>query len=199
MTKLRSAIVMLTAAFVAALTHNAAAAVETYVIDSSHSSVNFEIRHFMTKFPGAFAKASGRILVDRDNLEQSSVEATVDTTSIDTRDARRDNNLRNTDYLFTEKFPTATFKSKSWKKTGENTFDVTGDLTIRDVTKEVVLKTTLLGFMPNSRGGMICGWEATTTIDRRDFGITAGQGMLGNEVILSLNIQSRLQAPPQQQ
>lgn len=190
---------MLTAAFVAALTHNAAAAVETYVIDSSHSSVNFEIRHFMTKFPGAFAKASGRILVDRDNLEQSSVEATVDTTSIDTRDARRDNNLRNTDYLFTEKFPTATFKSKSWKKTGENTFDVTGDLTIRDVTKEVVLKTTLLGFMPNSRGGMICGWEATTTIDRRDFGITAGQGMLGNEVILSLNIQSRLQAPPQQQ
>lgn len=169
------------------------AAVETYKIDPAHSSVGFEVRHFLTKVPGTFGKASGTISVDRENLENSTVEATIEVASIDTREEKRDNHLRSGDFFLAEKFPTITFKSKTWKKTGDDTFDVTGDLTIKDTTKEVVLKTKSLGFAPGARGAQLSGWEATTTLDRRDFGITYGQGVVGNEVEVEINVEAALQ------
>ena len=153
------------------------AAVETYTIDPVHSSVGFSIRHFVSKVPGRFTKFSGTITVDRDNLENSSVEASIDVGSINTASERRDNDLKGAAFFDAEKFATITFKSKVWKKTGADTFDVTGDLTIKDVTKEVGLNVTLLGFGPGSRGAMLSGWEAVTTIKKADFNVK-GPAML---------------------
>ena len=97
---------------------SARAAVETYKIDPVHSSVGFTIRHFFTNVPGCFTKFAGTIAVDRDNLENSTVEATIEVPSIDTRVEMRDNDLRSDHFFDAAKFPAITFKSKSWKKTG---------------------------------------------------------------------------------
>jgi polyisoprenoid-binding protein YceI len=173
----------------------ASAAVETYTIDPVHSHVGFSIRHFVSKVPGAFTKFSGTILVDRDNLENSSVEATIDVGSLNTFNDHRDADLKTPVYFDATKFATITFKSKSWKKTGDDTFDVTGDLTIKGVTKEVVLKVTLLAFGPGMRGAQLSGWEATTTLKKSDFGVT-GPAMLGaalgDEVTVSIGIEADL-------
>jgi polyisoprenoid-binding protein YceI len=184
---------LLVAALAAAVSSTASAAVETYKIDPAHSSVGFNIRHFFTKVPGVFAKSSGTIVVDRDNLEKSSVEATIDVGSVNTREEKRDAHLKNQDFFLVEKFPAMTFKSKSWKKTGADTYDVTGDLTIKDKTKAVVLKVKSLGFGPGMNGAQLSGWEATTTLDRRDFGITYGQGVVGNDVDVTINVEAILQ------
>jgi polyisoprenoid-binding protein YceI len=170
------------------------AAVEVYKIDATHSSINYSLRHILSKYTSSFTKLSGDITVDRDNLEKSSVTATIDVAGLTTDSEGRDKHLKSPDFFDTAKFPSATFKSKSWKKTGENTFDVTGDLTIKDVTKEVVLKTTLLGFGPGMRPGtLLSGWEATTTIKKSDFGL-AGPAMvqkaLGDEVAITINIEA---------
>lgn len=173
---------------------SAHAAVETYKIDPAHSSVGFRIRHIFTQVPGEFTKFSGTITVDRDNLEKSSTEATIDTTSINTRQEKRDAHLKSGDFFQVEKYPSITFKSKSWKKTGENQFDVTGDLTIKDVTKEVVLKTKLLGFGPGMKPGtLLSGWEGTTKLNRKDFGISLNpmlEKALGEEVDVTINVEA---------
>ena len=171
----------------------ARAAVETYKIDPVHSTVGFAIRHFFTNVPGGFTKFSGLITVDRDNLENSSVEATIEVPSIDTRVEMRDNDLRSDHFFDAAKFPAITFKSKSWKKAADGSFDVVGDLAIHGVTKEVTLKVKSLGFGPGMRGAMISGWEATTTLNRNDFGITRYAGMLGDDVPVTINIEADLQ------
>jgi polyisoprenoid-binding protein YceI len=190
--KLPSTLVALLA-LTSGLATAASAAVETYTIDPVHSSVGFRIRHFVSKVPGSFTKFSGTILVDRDNLENSSVEATIDVGSINTFNDHRDADLKTANYFDADKFTTITFKSKSWKKTGDNAFDVTGDLTIKGVTKEVVLKTTLLGFGPGMRGAQLSGWEASTTLKKSDFGVT-GPAMLGTalgeEVAVTIGIEA---------
>lgn len=183
-------------ALAVALVQTASAAVETYKIDPVHSSVGFSIRHFVSKVPGTFTKFSGNITVDRDNLEKSSVEATVEVTSVNTANEKRDAHLQSPDFFDTAKFATATFKSKAWKKTGEDTFDVSGDLTLHGVTKEVVLKTKLLGFGEGMKGAKLSGWEITAVINKADFGVS-GPAMLGkalgNEVTLNIGIEAGLQ------
>lgn len=190
--KLRNQLALLALASFGLLA-SAQAAVETYKIDPVHSSVGFTIRHFFSNVPGAFTKFSGTIVADRDNLENSSVEATIEVPSIDTRVEMRDKDLRSDHYFAAEKFPTITFKSKSWKKTGEDMFDVTGDLTIHGVTKEVVLKTKSLGFGPGMHGAMLSGWEATTTLNRNDFGVATAPKILGDEVAVTIGIEADLQ------
>ena len=177
-----------------ALFSNARADVETYKIDPVHSSTGFTLRHILSKFTSSFTKTNGSITVDRDNLEKSSVEATVEIASVSTADPKRDGHIKSPDFFDAAKFPTATFKSKSWKKTGESTFDVTGDLTIKDVTKEVIFHVILNGFGPGMKPGTtISGWEATTVIKKSDFGV-AGPAMLakalGDEVTLNISIEA---------
>jgi polyisoprenoid-binding protein YceI len=170
-----------------------ASAAETYVIDPVHSSVGFSIRHFVSKVPGRFAKFQGTITVDRTNLAQSSAEATIDIASVDTGNKRRDDHLRNPDFFDAAKYPTMTFKSTSWKKTGENTYDVTGDLTLKDVTKPVTLKVTSLGFGPGMGGTQLSGWEATTTIDKKEWNMKDPTGLdaaLGDDVTITINIEA---------
>jgi polyisoprenoid-binding protein YceI len=170
--------------------------VETYTIDPVHSSSGFSIRHMLSKFSSSFTKTTGTITVDRANLENSKVEATVEVASISTAAPDRDKHLLSPDFFDAVKFPTMTFKSKSWKKTGADTFDVTGDLTIKDVTKEVVLKVTSLGFGPGMRPNtFLSGWEATTVLKRSDFGVN-GPAMLGkvlgDEVTVNISVEAGL-------
>jgi polyisoprenoid-binding protein YceI len=173
----------------------ASAAVETYDIDPAHSSVGFSIRHIFSQVPGSFTQFTGSVTVDRDNLEKSQVEAVIQVGSITTAVEKRDTHLKSPDFFDAVKFGTITFKSKAWKKTGDDTYDVTGDLTIKDVTKEVVLKVTSLGFGPGMTGKPVSGWSATTTINRNDFGIT-GPAMLGkavgNEVAITISVEADL-------
>src|SRR6478735_4401887 len=166
---------------------------ETYNIDPVHSSVGFTLRHMVSNFTSSFTKVSGTIAYDPAAAEQSSVQATIDIGSVNTANEKRDNHIKSPDFFDAAKFPTATFKSKAWKKTGENTFDVTGDLTIKDVTKEVVLKTTLVGSGPGMGGATLTGWEATTTLKKSEFGL-AGPAMLssvlGDDVTVTVSIEA---------
>jgi polyisoprenoid-binding protein YceI len=175
---------------------SAQATVETYKIDPVHSSVGFTVRHFVSKVPGSFTKFDGTIIVDRDNLEKSSVEATIDVGSVSTANTQRDNHLKSPDFFDAGKFASITFKSKSWTKTGDDSFDVTGSLTIKEVTKEVVLKVKLLGFGAGMKGAMLSGWEATTTLHKADFGVK-GPAMLsaalGDDVGVTIGIEADLQ------
>ena len=171
----------------------ARAAVETYKIDPVHSSVGFTIRHFFTNVPGVFTKFAGTIVVDRDKLENSTVEATIEVPAIDTRSQMRDNDLRSANFFDVAKYPAIVFKSKAWRKTGDDTFDITGDLTIRDVTKEVVLKAKSLGFGPGMKDALLSGWEATTTVNRNDFGITRYPKLLGDDVAVTITVEADLQ------
>lgn len=185
-----------TAALLLLAANFASAAVETYVIDPVHSSIGFTIRHFVSKVPGSFSKVNGTITVDRDNLEKSSVDAVIDVASITTSNEKRDAHLNSPDFFDTAKYGTSTFKSTSWKKTGEDTFDVTGDLTLHGVTKPVVLQVTLLGFGPGPRG-QLSGWEGSTKLKKSDFGVQ-GPAMLskalGDEVTLHITIEAGLKA-----
>jgi len=172
----------------------ARADVETYTIDPVHSSTGFTLRHILSKFTSSFTKTTGTITVDRANLEKSSVEATVEIASVSTANEKRDNHIKSADFLDVAKFPLATFKSTAWKKTGESTFDVTGNLTIKDVMKEIVVHVTLNGFAPGMKpGSTVSGWEGTTVIKKSDFG-AAGPAMLakalGDEVTLNISIEA---------
>ncbi len=183
-------------ALVLGLFASARAATETYVIDSVHSSVGFSIRHMVSKVPGSFTQFSGTITVDQDNMEHNSVEAVIDVGSINTANEKRDGHLKTPDFFDAAQFATITFKSKAWKKTGADTYDVTGDLTIKDVTKEVVLNVTALGFGPGMKpNSKLSGWEATTTLKKSDFNLS-GPAMLGkvlgDEVKVHINIEAGL-------
>ena len=171
---------------------SAKAAVETYNIDPVHTWVGFSIAHFFTKVPGYFSKVKGTIVVDRDHLANSTVEAVIEVASITTNTKMRDDDLRSTNFFAADQFPSMTFKSKSWKNTGNNTYAVTGVLTMKNVAKEVVLKVKSLGFGPGMNGAAISGWEATLTLDRRDFDITADQGAVGNNVDVLINVEADL-------
>jgi polyisoprenoid-binding protein YceI len=178
-----------------ALASAASAAVETYAIDPAHSSVGFEIRHIISKVPGKFTDFTGTITVDRDNLENSSVSATIQVASVDTSNEKRNNHLKSPDFFDVAQYATITFTSTAWKKTGDNTFDVTGNLTIHGVTKPVVLSVVSDGFAPGMGGGQVSGWEAKTTINRRDYGVN-GPAMLGkavgDDVAITINIEADL-------
>jgi polyisoprenoid-binding protein YceI len=177
------------------LTSAALATVETYKFDPVHSSLNFTVRHFFSNVPGSFAKVEGVVTVDRDDLTKSTVETTIDIASVATNNEMRDHHLRSDAFFDAEKFSTATFKSTAWTKTGDDTYDVTGDLTIKGVTKPVVLHVTSLGFGPGMKGALISGWSATTTLKRSDFGVN-GPAMLGtalgDDVAITINVEADL-------
>jgi len=174
----------------------ASAAPETYAIDPVHSSVGFSVRHFVSKVPGTFSQFSGTIVFDKDNVENSHADATIEVGSVTTANDKRDNHLKSPDFFDAAKFGAITFKSTAWKKTGDDSYDVTGDLTIKDVTKSVVLKVTSLGFGPGMQGAQLSGWEASTTINRTDFGVVGPamlQKMLGQDVAIAITIEADLQ------
>ena len=171
---------------------SARAAVETYNIDPVHTWVGFNAMHFFTKVPGYFASVKGTVVVDRDHLENSTVEAVIGTASITTNTAMRDEDLRSDRFFATAKFPNMTFKSKRWKRTGDHTFAVTGDLTIKNVTKEVVLAVTAAGFGPGMKGAAISGWEVSTKLNRQDYGVSADKDSIADTIEITIHVEADL-------
>jgi polyisoprenoid-binding protein YceI len=165
-------------------------AVGTWDIDTVHSDIIFSVRHMgVGKSKGRFGTFSGEIVTAADPLE-SSVTATIDITSIDTRNADRDAHVRSADFFDAEQYPTATFRSTGVRQDGED-FLIDGELTLKGVTKPVTLETELGGF--NGEG--LVGLSASTTINRTDFGVgPAGGAMVGEKVTLTLDIEAQLRS-----
>jgi len=170
--------------------HESSETTEIYKIDPVHSSVKFSIRHFVSKTTGSFGDFEGMLNIDRADLSNSSVEATVKIPSVDTDSKKRDAHLQKDEYFNAKEHPLMTFKSTKWEDAGDNKFKVTGDLGIRGVTREVVLDVELLGFGDGMRGAYLSGWEATTTLDRTEWGITGGQPAVGNDVAVTINVEA---------
>lgn len=183
----------------------ASAAPQTYDIDTVHSQVGFSVRHFFSRVPGHFKQFSGVILADEKDPAASSVEVTIQTASIFTDNDRRDAHLRGSDFFAADSFPTITFKSTKVTPAGKDRYKVAGNLTMRGVTRSVVLDMEFLGKGEVSVGGQSmgvkAGFDATTTLNRQDYGIrwnkTLDQGgvMLGDDVAVSLHIEATLRAP----
>ncbi|MEP6859494.1 MAG: YceI family protein [Deltaproteobacteria bacterium] len=164
-------------------------------IDGSHSTAEFSVRHLMiTNVKGRFGTLSGTVVYDPEKPEASQIDVTIDATSIDTRDEKRDAHLRSPDFFDTEKFPTVTFKSTSVKKTDDG-FAATGDLTIHGVTKPVTLEVeTPSAQSKDPWGNTRIGASATTKINRKDFGLNwnaaleAGGVLVGEQVKISIEV-----------
>lgn len=165
-------------------------------IDLSHSSVQFTVRHMMlSKARGRFETFSGTVELDEANPAASAVSVQIEAASINTKDEKRDGHLKSPDFLNTEAFPTLTFTSKRVDVTDATHARIVGDLTIRDVTKEVVLDTEYLGQAKAPWGTTSAGFSATTTINRKDWGLTwnvileTGGVLVGEEVTIEIEIE----------
>ncbi|HQQ79320.1 MAG TPA: YceI family protein [Thermoanaerobaculia bacterium] len=173
---------------------------ETFVLDKNHTVFGFKVRHFVTKVPGRFAKFEGTIVLDRAKPEESSVDLRVDATSIDTGVPNRDKHLNSADFFDTAKFPEITFKSTKIAAKGKDAYEVTGDLTMRGVTKPVTLAVTANGFANDGRGGQKTGFDVAGKLNRKDFGVnwnaTVDQNlMLSDEVDLEISVEANKPAP----
>lgn len=157
----------------------------TWTIDAAHSHVEFAVRHMMiATVKGRFAEVAGTLQLEGD-LADAAVQVEIQAGSIDTRSADRDKHLRSADFLDVENFPVITFESRRVEPTGEDTFDVIGDLTIHGETREVVLKTHKQGEATSPWGQTVAGFRATTEIDRADFGLTWNQALETGGVLVS--------------
>jgi polyisoprenoid-binding protein YceI len=169
----------------------------TYVIDPSHSTAGFKVRHLMvSNVRGEFSGVAGTVLFDAADSANSKVEAVIDATTIQTRDNQRDQHLKSADFFDVEKFPKIAFVSKKVAPVGDGEWRVVGDLTIHGVTREVVLDVE--GPTPEVKdpwGNMKIGASATTKLDRRDFGLMfnvaleAGGVLVGDEVAIQLEVE----------
>ncbi len=171
-------------------------AAETYDIDPAHTAVQFSVRHMMiSNVRGEFTKFSGKATGDVAHPTEASVEATIDATSIDTRNEKRDEHLKSPDFLDVAKFPTITFKSTKVEKAADG-WKLTGDLTLHGVTKPVVLAVT--NVTPPTKdpwGNTRIGAQATTTINRQDFGVSfnktldGGGVLVGDEIAITIDVE----------
>lgn len=169
----------------------------TWNIDLSHSAIHFTVRHMVvSRTRGRFGKFSGKIDFDPENLEAGSVNVEIDPASVDTNDAQRDGHLRSGDFFEVEKFPRASFRSTRVRGNGEGRLKIEGELSLHGVTKPVVLDATFEGAAKDPWGGTRAGFSATTSLDRRDYGITfnkaldAGGVLVGDKVELNLEIEA---------
>ena len=166
-------------------------------IDPAHTDVSFAVKHLMiSTVRGRFGSVRGTFRLDEAEPARSSVSVEIDAASIDTRQEQRDAHLRSADFLDAEVHPLLTFASRVVEPTGKDRLRVTGDLTIRGTSRAVVLDVTDEGRGGDPWGGQRAAFSATTTIDRRDFGLTwnqaleAGGVLVGNEIRISLDVQA---------
>jgi polyisoprenoid-binding protein YceI len=167
-----------------------ALAESVWQIDPAHTSIQFSVRHMMvSNVRGELTKVSGTVRGDEKDPAHATVEATIDAGSIDTRNDKRDEHLKSPDFLDVAKYPTIAFKSKKIEPAGDHGWRVTGDLTLHGVTKEVVLDVDGPSApVKDPRGGLRAGAQATTKIDRRDFGITWSKALDGGGVVVGDDI-----------
>lgn len=174
-----------------------AAQAADYKIDTAHSGASFSVKHLMvSNVKGQFSKVTGTISYDEAKPETLVVDATIDVTTINTNEPKRDAHLKSADFFEVEKFPTMTFKSKKAVKGGRGLM-LTGDLAMHGVTKEVTLDVELSPEVKGMRPGMMVrGANATAKINRKDFGLNwnraveAGGVVVGEEVSISIDIEA---------
>jgi polyisoprenoid-binding protein YceI len=165
-----------------------------FEIDPAHTRVGFVARHMMvSKVRGGFTSATGSIVVTEDPLE-SHVDVSIDAASIDTGVADRDGHLRSPDFLNVEQWPALTFKSKRVVGLSGGEFKLVGDLTIRDVTREVELDVEFEGLAKSPWGQEVIGFSATTEIDREEFGITWNQALETGGVLVGKKVKIEIGA-----
>ena len=166
-------------------------------IDADHSNVGFKVRHLMvSNVRGSFEKYSGSVDINEKDITKSKLEATIDAASINTNVQKRDEHLRSADFFDVAKYPTMSFVSKKWTQAGNGALKVTGDLTIHGVTREVILDVA--PFSKESKdpwGNLRSGTSATTTINRKDFGLVWNKALelggvtVGDEVNIALEVE----------
>ena len=171
--------------------------------DLSHSSVNFHVRHLMvSKVHGRFSLWSGKLELDEQDLTKSRLEVEIDASSVDTKEAKRDEHLRSADFFDVAQFPKLTFKSTKIEKDGEG-YKVTGDLTIRGITKSVTLSVEGGDQVKDPWGGTCTGFSAKTTVNRKDFGLTwnvaleTGGFVVSDKIEITLEIEAIKKAASQ--
>jgi polyisoprenoid-binding protein YceI len=167
----------------------------TWTVDTVHSGLEFSARHAMiATVRGRFKLYEGTLTLDPADPSRSSVQVTIDAASIDTGNEQRDAHLRSPDFLDVERFPRLTFTSKRIEHKGDDDFTVWGDLTIRDVTREIELPVTFNGLAVDPMGNQRAGFDGETTIDRKAWGLNwnapleAGGILVGDKVRLHLSV-----------
>lgn len=167
-----------------------------WTIDATHSQVGFAVKHLMiSTVRGRFAGVTGTVEIPEGDYASATADVIIDAASIDTREDRRDAHLRSADFFDVERFPTLTFKSRRVQAVKGDSFQLVGDLTIRGISREVVLDVDVEGFQKDPWGGQRAGFTASTKINRKDFGLTWNQtletgGLLvGDEIKISIEVE----------
>lgn len=170
--------------------------------DKVHSRVNFSVTHMLvSEVTGTFKDFDVTLITSKEDFSDAKINAMIKIASVSTDNEGRDNHLKSDDFFNAEKFPEMKFNSTKIEKTGSNTFKITGNLTIRDITKPVVLDTKYNGQVTDPRGNTKAGFKATTTIDRFEFGtkwnkaIEAGNLVVGKNVDITLLLELNKQSP----
>ncbi len=176
---------------------HAVLAQSTWTIDGSHSDVSFSISHLVvSEVTGKFKKFSGELKSKNDDFIDAEITFSIDAASINTEDEKRDGHLRSADFFDVAKYPTITFKSKSFKKVEGNTYKLTGDLTMHGVTKSVTLDVIFKGIVKSPRGQTVSAFKLSGSINRLDFGLTWNKTLdndgllIGEAVNISANIEA---------
>lgn len=184
-------LVALSVAFMAGFSGSAKAQIETYQFDKAHTQIFFAVNHLgFSNSHGKFLDYDGSFTMDRSAPENSSVAVTIQTASIDMDDEKWDEHLKGADFFNVETFPEMTFKSTGISITGENTADITGDLTLLGVTKPVVLHVTHNKSAKHPFGDKyMSGFSAEATIKRSDFGMNYGLPMVGDDVKIMIEVE----------
>ena len=172
-----------------------------WAIDPTHSEVQFKVKHLMVStVTGSFSKFDGQVSMDGDDFDDADITFSADIDSISTGNEQRDGHLKSAEFFDAAQFPQLTFKSTGMRRTGDDTYAVTGDLTLHGVTKPVTLKAEYGGQMQDFYGQTKAGFEVTGTIKRKEFGLTwdgvteAGGVVVSDDVRLVMNIQVTKQA-----
>lgn len=181
---------------VALATASLSAQETTWKLDNVHSNVVFTVQHLViSEVMGTFREFDVKFRASKPDFSDASIEADVKTASVDTDNEKRDNHLRSDDFFNAQQFPGMKFRSTSMKRIGEKQYALTGDLTIRDVTKPVTFTVDFLGVIDGGQFGTRSGWKAITTINRFDYklnwdrSLEAGGLIVGKDITIQLNLE----------
>jgi polyisoprenoid-binding protein YceI len=170
------------------------AEMEVFAFDKAHTLIGFRIRHILTKVEGRFKSFDGTIWIDRQNPAASRVELTIQAASIDTANENRDNDLRSPNYFDVAKFPTITFKSAKIEPKGSDLYEVTGEFSLHGVTKTIRVPVKHMGFGKAGKTEK-AGFEVSFPISRKEYGITSGSALVGDEVEINIQVEANKQVP----
>lgn len=175
--------------------------IKSFEVDPVHSALQFKVRHIISMVPGQFRAFSGSVEYDPTAPTSLTARATVQVASIDTGNPKRDEHLKSPDFFDAANHPTLEFRSTKAEAAGEGKIRLTGDLTMRGVTKPITLDMTVLGVAPGFGGATLLGLEGKTTVSRKDFNILwnrtldSGGTVLGDEVELTIQIEAAHKPP----